>query len=102
MIVFTTTLILIIAAVAARAGVATSSGSIHSLGDHFPLSGHQLSSPSAGKLFLCGIVVRIAGRACGRPQPGGRLRECRSPKSERTALDRPGVRRDTPSKKERR
>ena len=41
------------------------------------------------------------GSACGRPQPCGRLRECRSPKSERTALDRPGVRRDAPSKKER-
>ncbi|MGD0609851.1 MAG: hypothetical protein ABSA53_40595 [Streptosporangiaceae bacterium] len=51
MIVFTTTLILIIAAVVARAGVATSRGSIHSLGDHFALSGHQLSSPSAGSCF---------------------------------------------------
>lgn len=61
MIVFTTTLILIIAAVVARAGVATSGGSIHSLGDHFALSGHQRSSASAGKLFLCGFVVRIAG-----------------------------------------
>jgi hypothetical protein len=50
-IVFTTTLILIIAAVVARAGVATSRGSIHSLGDHFALSGHQLSSPSAGSCF---------------------------------------------------
>ena len=51
MIVFTTTLILIIAAVVARAGVATSNGSIHSPGDHFALSGHQLSSPPAGKPF---------------------------------------------------
>lgn len=48
MIVFSTTLILIIAAVIARAGVATSSGTIHSLGDHFALSGHQLSNPPAG------------------------------------------------------
>ena len=61
MIVLTATLILIIAAVVARAGVATSSGSIHSLGGHFALSGHQLSGPSAGKLFGYGIVVRIAG-----------------------------------------
>ena len=61
MIVFTATLILIIAAVVARAGVATSSGSIHSLGGHFALSGHQLSGPSAGKRFVYGIVVRIAG-----------------------------------------
>jgi hypothetical protein len=51
MIVFTTTLILIIAAVVAREGVATSNGSIHSLGHHFALSGHHLSSPSAGKPF---------------------------------------------------
>jgi hypothetical protein len=61
MIVLTATLIVIIAAVVARAGVATSSGSIHSLGGHFALSGHQLSGPSAGKRFVYGIVVRIAG-----------------------------------------
>jgi hypothetical protein len=230
MIVFIATLILIIAAVVARAGVTPSSGSIHSLGGHFSLSCHQLSGPSAGKLFSYGIVVRIAGllgfsmlpgastcapglpgiaagpdgirrettvrdhgalcldrdrlagepvqrsasrhrqawarcrtllrheanivimsvpaaqtaagrnsdpcgtavrrcpatgvtaghhdgeshpgrhhprerrhgRACGHPQPCGLLGECRSPKSERTALNRPGGRRDTPSRKERR
>ena len=61
MIVLTATLILIIAAVFARAGVATSSGSIHSLDGHFALSGDQLSGPSAGKLFVYGIVVRIDG-----------------------------------------
>ncbi len=177
MIVFAATLILIIAAVVARAGVAASSGSIHSLGGRFALSGHQLSSPSAGRLFLCGIVVRIAGllgfsmllgastcapglpriaagpeqRALtgsrretavrcawtaiapatnpssaragrhrqararsrtllrheanimsGRPQRAGWLGERRSPKSEGTALGRPGVRRGAPGKKERR
>jgi len=48
MIVFMTTLSLIIAAVVAPAGVATGTGSIHSLGHHFALSGHQRSSPSAG------------------------------------------------------
>jgi hypothetical protein len=51
MIVFTATLSLIIAAVVALAGVAASSGSTHSLGDDFVLSGHHLSSLSAGKLF---------------------------------------------------
>ena len=61
MIVLTATLILIIAAVVARAGVVPSSGSIHSPGGHFALSGHRLSGPSAGKLFVYGIVVRIAG-----------------------------------------
>jgi hypothetical protein len=61
MIVFTATLILIIAAVVARAGVATSSSGIHSLGGHFALSGHQLSGLSGGKLSVYGIVVRIAG-----------------------------------------
>jgi hypothetical protein len=224
MIVLTATIFLIIAAVVALAGVAASSGSTHSLGDDFVLSGHRLSSLSAGRLFLYGIVVGIAGlpgfsmlpggstrclaspgsrravdgvrhettaprpgrdrlagepiqpsrvdvarpgrglarccgseanimivsgsaaqmavgrnsgrcgtavrrcpasgvtaghhggepcpgrrhprqrldqRACGRPQPCDRLGECRSPEPERTALNRPGVRRDTPSKKER-
>jgi hypothetical protein len=61
MIIFTATLCLIITVVVALAGVATSSGSIHSLGGHFVLSGHQLSSLSAGKLFPSPIVVRIAG-----------------------------------------
>ena len=61
MIIFTATLSLIIPVVVALAGVATSSGSIHSLGGHFVLSGHQLSSLSARKLFQSPIVVRIAG-----------------------------------------
>jgi hypothetical protein len=61
MIIFTATPFLIIPVVVALAGVATSSGSIHSLGGHFVLSGHQLSSLSAGKLFPSPIVVRIAG-----------------------------------------
>jgi hypothetical protein len=61
MIIFTATLSLIITVVVALAGAATSSGSIHSLGGHFVLSGHQLSSLSAGKLFPSSIVVRIAG-----------------------------------------
>jgi hypothetical protein len=61
MIIFTATLSLIITVVVALAGVATSSGSIRSLGGHFVLSGHQLSSLSAGKLFPSSIVVRIAG-----------------------------------------
>ena len=61
MITFTATLSLIITVVVALAGVATSSGSIHSLGGHFVLSGHQLSSLPAGKLFPFPIVVRIAG-----------------------------------------
>ena len=60
MIIFRAALSLIITVVA-LAGVATSSGSIHSLGGHFVLSGHQLSSLSAGKLFPFPIVVRIAG-----------------------------------------
>jgi hypothetical protein len=51
MIFCASTLILIIAAVVARASVATSSGTIHSLGDHFALSGHLPSSPSAGSCF---------------------------------------------------
>ena len=164
MIVFTATLSLIIAAVVALARVAAGRGSTHSLGDDFVLAGHHLNSLSAGRLFLYGIVVGIAGlpgfsvsgsaaqmavgrnsgrcgtvvrrcpasgvtaghhggepcpgrhlprqrldqRACGRPQPCDRLGECRSPEPERTALNRPGVRRDThskrdnPSKKERR
>jgi hypothetical protein len=61
MIIFTATLSLMITAVVARAGVATSCGSIHSLGGNVVLSGHQLSSLSAGKLFPSPIVVRIAG-----------------------------------------
>ena len=61
MIIFTATLSLMITVVVARAGVATSCGSIHSLGGHVVLSGHQLSSLSAGKLFPSPIVVRIAG-----------------------------------------
>jgi hypothetical protein len=61
MIIFTAALSLIITVVVARAGVATSSGSIHSLGGRFVLSGHQLSSLSAGKLFPSPVVVRIAG-----------------------------------------
>jgi hypothetical protein len=61
MIIFTAALCLIITVVIALAGVAASSGSIHSLGGHFVLSGHQLSSLSAGKLSLSPIVVRIAG-----------------------------------------
>jgi hypothetical protein len=60
MIIFRAALSLIITVVA-LAGVATISGSIHSLGGHFVLSGHQLSSVSAGKLFPFPIVVRIAG-----------------------------------------
>jgi hypothetical protein len=61
MIIFTATLSLMITVVVALAGVATSSGSIHSLGGHVVLSGHELSSLSAGKLFPSPIVVRIAG-----------------------------------------
>lgn len=61
MIIFTATLCLIITVVVALAGVATSSGSIHSLGGHFVLSGHQLSSLSAGMPFPSSIVVRITG-----------------------------------------
>ena len=61
MIIFTATLCLIITVVVALAGVATSSGSIRSLGGHVVLSGHELSSLSAGKLFPSPIVVRIAG-----------------------------------------
>ena len=61
MIIFTATLCLIIMVVVALAGVATCSGSIHSPGGDFVLSGHQLSSLSAGKLFPSSIVVRIAG-----------------------------------------
>lgn len=60
MIIFTATLSLIITVVA-LAGAATSSGSIHSLGGHFVLSGHQLSSLSAGMPFPSSIVVRITG-----------------------------------------
>ena len=60
MIIFTATLALIITVVVALAGVATSSG-ILLLGGHFVLSGHQLCSLSAGKLFPSSIVVRIAG-----------------------------------------
>ena len=44
MIIFTATLSLMITVVVALAGVATSNGSIRSLGGHFVLSGHQLSS----------------------------------------------------------
>ena len=61
MIIFTAALSLIVTVVVALAGVATSSGSMHSLGGHFVLSGHQLSSLSAGKLSPSPIVVRIAG-----------------------------------------
>ena len=61
MIIFTAALCLIIAVVIALAGVAAGSGSIHSLGGHFVLSGHQLSSLSTGKLFPSPMVVRIAG-----------------------------------------
>jgi hypothetical protein len=61
MAIFTATLSLIITVVVALAGVATSSGSIHPPGGHFVLSGHQVSSLSAGKLFPPPIVVRIAG-----------------------------------------
>ena len=60
MIIFTATLSVIITVVA-LAGVATSSGSIHSLGGHFVLSGHQLGSLSVGKPFPSPIFVRIAG-----------------------------------------
>lgn len=60
-IIFTATLCLIITVVVALAGVAANSGSIHSPGGDFVLSGHQLSSLSAGKLFRLPIVVRIAG-----------------------------------------
>ena len=52
MIIFTATLSLIITVVVALAGVATSSGSIHSLGGHFVLSGHQLSSRPPESCFL--------------------------------------------------
>lgn len=51
---------IITATLVALAGAATSNGSIHSLGGHFVLSGHQLSSLSAGKPFPSSIV-RIAG-----------------------------------------
>jgi hypothetical protein len=51
MITLTATLSLIIAAVVALAGAAASSGSTHSLSDDFVLSGHQLSSLSAGSCF---------------------------------------------------
>lgn len=51
MIIFTASLSLTITVVA-LAGVATSSGSIHSLGDHFVLSGHQLSSRPPESCFL--------------------------------------------------
>ena len=61
MIIFTATLALIITVAVTLAGVATSSGSIQLLGGHFVLSGHQLCSLSAGKLFPSSIVVRIAG-----------------------------------------
>lgn len=61
MIIFTAALSLIITVVVALAGIATSGGGIHSLGRHFVLSGHQLSSLSARKLFSSPIVVRIAG-----------------------------------------
>jgi len=61
MMIFTATLCLIIAVVIALAGVAASSGSIHWLGGHFVLSGRQLSSLTAGKLFPSPIVARIAG-----------------------------------------
>jgi hypothetical protein len=61
MIIFTATLCLMIAVVIALAGVAAGSGSIHSVGGHFVLSGHQPSSLSAGQLFPSAIVVRIAG-----------------------------------------
>jgi hypothetical protein len=59
MIIFTATLCLIITVVVALAGVVTSSGSIHSLGGRFVLSGHQLSSLSAQM-----AVGRNSGR-CG-------------------------------------
>ena len=61
MIIFTATLAPIVTVVVVLAGVATSSGSIHSLGGHFVLSGHQVSSLSAEKPFPSSIVVRIAG-----------------------------------------
>ena len=61
MIIFTAALSLIVTVVVVLAGVATSSGSIHSLGGHFVLSGHQLGSLSVGKPFPSPIFVRIAG-----------------------------------------
>jgi hypothetical protein len=77
MIIFTATLSLIIPVVVALTGVATSSGSIHSLGGHFVLSGHQLSSLSARKLFQSPIVVRIAGPLGFRSlRNGGSLGSC--------------------------
>ena len=60
MIISTATLFLI-AVVVALAGVAASCGSIHWLGGHLVLSGHQLSSLSAGKLFPSPVVVRMTG-----------------------------------------
>lgn len=74
MIVFTVTLSLIIAAVVALAGVAASSGNTRSLGDDFVLSGHHLSSLSAGRLFLDGIVAGSRAwrdsACCPAPLPG--------------------------------
>ena len=79
MIIFTAPLCLIFTVVVVLAGVATSSGSIHSLGGHFVLSGHQLSSLSAGKPFRSSIVVRIAAllawTAAGSPANPSSARE---------------------------
>jgi hypothetical protein len=84
MIAFTATLCLIITVVAALAGVAASNGSTRSLGDDFVLAGHHLSSLAAGRLFLDGIVVRIAGLPGFSMLPRASTRRLASPGSPGT------------------
>ena len=61
MIVIVGLLVLILAALAAVAGVAANSGTAHPLGDNFTIFGLHLSGLSTGQLFLYGIVVGVLG-----------------------------------------
>ena len=54
-------LILVIAASAAGAAVATNGGSDHILGSDFTVFGQHLSGLSTGQLFLGGLIVGVVG-----------------------------------------
>jgi hypothetical protein len=61
MIVILGLILVLAAAGVATAGVATNSGSAHSLGDSFAIFGLSPSGLSTGQLFLFGIVVGVVG-----------------------------------------
>ena len=61
MIVIIGLLVVIAAAALAVAGVATTSGSAHPLGDTFVIFGQHVNGLSTGQLFLYGIAVGVVG-----------------------------------------